>query len=119
MIAALCVFICSSTTFAAALTLPRTGQTTSYATGDDGDLKAGVAWPANRFTSGTGSEIDCITDNLTGLMWAKAGLASANWGSALSTINASNLCGHDDWRMPNINEFESLVNAGETIPLRG
>ena len=114
MIVAICVFICSSSTFAATLTLPRTGQTASYATGDDGDLKAGVPWPAQRFTSGTGSEIDCITDNLTGLMWAKAGLASANWGSALSTINASNLCGHDDWRMPNINEFESLVNAGET-----
>ena len=114
MIVALCVFICSSSTFAATLTLPRTGQTTSYATGDDGDLKAGVPWPAQRFTSGTGSEVDCITDNLTGLMWAKAGLASANWGSALSTINASSLCGHDDWRMPNINEFESLVHAGET-----
>jgi len=114
MIVAICVFICSSTTFAATLTLPRTGQTASYATGDDGDLKAGVPWPAQRFTSGTGSEIDCITDNLTGLMWAKAGLASANWESALSTTNASSLCGHDDWRMPNINEFESLVNAGET-----
>ena len=92
----------------------RTGQTASYATGDDGDLKAGVAWPAQRFTSGTGSEVDCITDNLTGLMWSKAGLASANWGSALSTINASSLCGHDDWRMPNVNELESLVHAGET-----
>jgi hypothetical protein len=45
--------------------LPETGQTTSYATGDDGDLEMGVAWPSPRFTvSG-----DCVTDNLTGLMW--------------------------------------------------
>ena len=46
MIVAICVFICSSTTFAATHP-PQTGQTTSYASGDDGDLKAGVvAWPA-------------------------------------------------------------------------
>jgi hypothetical protein len=114
VIVAICVFICSSTALAATLTLPRTGQTASYATGDDGDLKAGVPWPAQRFTSGTGVEVDCITDNLTGLMWAKTSLASANWGSALSTTNSSSLCGHDDWRMPNINELESLVHAGET-----
>ncbi|MBM2838631.1 MAG: Fibronectin, type domain protein, partial [Deltaproteobacteria bacterium] len=30
--------------------LPKTGQTTSYATGDDGNLKMGVAWPSLRFT---------------------------------------------------------------------
>ena len=52
MIVAICVFICSLSTFAATLTLPRTGQTASYATGDDGDLKAGVPWPTQRFTSG-------------------------------------------------------------------
>jgi hypothetical protein len=28
----------------------KTGQTTSYATGDDGDLEKGVTWPPTRFT---------------------------------------------------------------------
>lgn len=28
--------------------LARTGQTTRYATGDDGDLEVGVAWPVPR-----------------------------------------------------------------------
>ena len=28
--------------------LQRTGQTVSYATGDDGDLNAGVAWPETK-----------------------------------------------------------------------
>ncbi len=46
--------------------LPRTGQTDRHATGDDGDLEKGVAWPTPRFMdNGNGT----ITDNLTGLMW--------------------------------------------------
>ena len=38
------------TSFAGSVQLPQTGQTTSYATGDDGDLERGVAWPVPRFT---------------------------------------------------------------------
>ena len=48
--------------------LPKTGQTTSYAAGDDGALQKGVAWPNPRFTdNGNGT----VTDNLTGLIWLK------------------------------------------------
>jgi len=48
--------------------VPKTGQTTSYATGDDGDLEKGVAWPDPRFMdNGNGT----VTDNLTGLIWLK------------------------------------------------
>jgi len=61
------------------ITLPQTGQTKCYdaggteipcaGTGQDGEWQMGVAWPEPRFTvSG-----DCVTDNLTGLMWAKNG----------------------------------------------
>ena len=40
--------------------VPKTGQTTSYATGDDGQLEKGVAWPYPRFTdNGDGT----VTDN--------------------------------------------------------
>ena len=46
--------------------VPKTGQTTFYATGDDGDLEKGVPWPSPRFTdNGNGT----VTDNLTGLTW--------------------------------------------------
>ena len=58
----------------------KTGQTTSYATDNDGTLKKGVAWPNPRFTIGTGTVFNttnCVTDNLTRLMWARnANLAS-------------------------------------------
>src|SRR5215831_10404550 len=48
--------------------VPRTGQTTSYAAGDDGALQKGVAWPTPRFTDNNNGT---ITDNLTGLIWLK------------------------------------------------
>lgn len=93
--------------------LPKTGQTISYAAGDDGDLQKGAAWPSPRFTVGTGAEADCVTDNLTGLMWARASNSTLrSWVNALSYAKGS-LCGYDDWRLPNINELESLINAGQ------
>jgi hypothetical protein len=103
-----------TTLLAATLTLPQTGQTVSYATGDDGDVRAGVSWPVPRFAPGTGPEADCITDNLTGLMWHKAATSAMTWTDAIPTTAATPLCGHSDWRVPNINELESLTHAGET-----
>jgi hypothetical protein len=100
--------------------IPKTGQTTSYAAGDDGDLEWGVAWPAPRFTNnGDGT----ITDNLTGLDWTQdastpgpAGCspgARKLWQASLDHIqclNANNYLGHADWRMPNKFELRSLVD---------
>jgi hypothetical protein len=75
-----------------------------------------------RFTPGTGNEYDCITDNLTGLMWAKDAslLGQAIWDDALDKVAAMNgnnisatanaLCGHKDWHLPTVNELASLTN---------
>ncbi len=50
--------------------VPKTGQVTTYAVGDDGDHMAGIAAPSPRFTdNGNGT----VTDNLTGLVWLKDG----------------------------------------------
>ena len=98
----------------------KTGQTTSYATGDDGDYEKGVASPSPRFIDNGDST---VTDNLTGLMWAKnANLGGTmTWNDALSYANSLSLgisCGTPltDWRMPNVNELQSLLDRENYIP---
>jgi hypothetical protein len=100
--------------------LYQTGQITCYdsegevipcgGTGQDGDIRAGAAWPNPRFT-GSG---DCVTDNLTGLMWVRRlDTASRTWQQALDYAKALTLCGYDDWRLPNRKELRSLINYEE------
>lgn len=103
--------------------LPRTGQTTSYASGDDSSVQAGVAWPGARFTDNADGT---VVDHLTGLVWLKdAGCMSPMaWTAALTAANqlASGACGLTDgstagqWRMPNANELESLVDVSHSSP---
>ena len=103
--------------------LPETGQTTCYdtngnvitctGTGQDGDIKAGVAWPSPRFT--VSADGYCITDDLTGLMWVRSpDSVTRTWQQALDYANGLSLCGYTDWRLPNVNELESLVNAEQS-----
>jgi hypothetical protein len=112
-------------TSAAPAPVPKTGQTASIATGDDGDLEKGVASPNPRFTdNGNGT----ITDNLTGLTWLKNAscLGQQTWANALAAANAlaspNVACGLEDgsvagdWRLPNIRELHSLVDYGTSNP---
>jgi hypothetical protein len=62
----------------------KTGQTTSYATGDEGGLQKGVSWPSPRFTdNGDGT----VTDNLTELIWlqnANRPNSAQSWANVVS-----------------------------------
>lgn len=102
-----------------------TGQKTSYAPSDDGELQPGGEVEEPRFVSGVGEESDCIIDKTTGFMWPKNGklFAKTSWEDNLNKINVMNssssataykLCGHTDWRMPNTNELETLLNYAES-----
>jgi hypothetical protein len=52
-----------------------------------------------------------VTDKATGLMWAKADSAKGMaWKDALAYAQASRLAGHDDWRLPNAKELQSIVD---------
>jgi hypothetical protein len=105
------------------LTLPKTGQTTSYATGDDGNMQIGATWPDPRFAANADQT---VTDKLTGLIWSKEGKTpgpvacgsgtSKNWQEALDYVkclNRHSYLGKSDWRLPNSNELASLVNRGQ------
>jgi len=109
-----------------------TGQTTTHATGDDGDLQSGVAWPSPRFTKhGDGT----VSDHLTGLMWVDDGNSMETYypnapintdhglvntvsqalefiaGINDGTYKVTNAV-YSDWRLPSVVELESLIHHG-------
>jgi hypothetical protein len=113
------LFICTPG-HSGTIELPQTGQTVCYdflgdiipclGTGQDGDILAGVAWPNPRFEI---VNLACIVDNLTGLMWARDTSAlAANWQQGVVNLPSTYFaCGLDGWRIPNVNELQSLINA--------
>jgi hypothetical protein len=108
--------ICPAAANADQVSVAKTGQTTSYAAGDDGDLQKGVAWPDPRFTD---NRDGTVTDNLTGLMWAKDANAegSKTWSSAVDYSNNLTLGNYSDWRLPNIKELLSLFDYSQLDPM--
>jgi hypothetical protein len=122
------------------LHLPQTGQKKCYnlkgdemnckGTGQDGETRAGIVWPEKRFTNPDGSTPvtgPLIIDQLTGLMWTRdAGTPMAGsclggrmgWHQAMKYVkclNESKYQGYSDWRLPNLNEMESLINYEASI----
>jgi len=52
-----------------------------------------------------------ITDNATGLMWTQADSGDSTlWVDALAYAEGSEFAGHNDWRLPNIKELQSIVD---------
>ncbi|MCD4718610.1 MAG: DUF1566 domain-containing protein, partial [Desulfobacula sp.] len=50
-----------------------------------------------------------VADADTGLMWLQQDLSPVTWQQALALCEAGTWDGHDDWRLPNRNELQSLV----------
>jgi hypothetical protein len=100
-----------------------TGQTPSYAEGDDGDIQAGVPFPKKRFVD---KDNGTVEDTLTGLMWLKQAdcFRDRTWAEALMDANtlADGRCGltdgseAGDWRLPNVKELQSLIDFGTLDP---
>jgi hypothetical protein len=117
----------------AAATPIETGQALCYngegdtipcaGTGQDGELKKGIAPSFTDNGDGT------ITDNNTGLMWEKLSDDGSihdydeglyTWEEAFSVkiaeLNSTSFAGHNDWRLPNLNELETIRNLGTQSP---
>ena len=106
--------------------VPRTGQSLCYdaagkiisctGSGQDGELRCGAPWPEPRFEMlDTG-----VLDRLTGLLWrgnANLTLQPVVWREALAAVAALNREGAGRaWRLPTINELESLVDCAAHSP---
>jgi hypothetical protein len=52
-----------------------------------------------------------ITDRATGLTWMQADSGTGmNWEDALAYCEDSSISGHNDWRLPNAKELQSIVD---------
>ena len=51
------------------------------------------------------------TDPTTGLMWTKRGSGDVSWPQAVYYCRNLRLGGHDDWRLPTIDELSGILDA--------
>lgn len=105
--------------------LPGTGQTACYdgagetipcrEAGQDGESRCGLAWPVPRFHLQDGT----VLDRLTGLVWLQTATLApegTTWQGALAAVARLNMEHGGGWRLPNINELESLVDCAAANP---
>ena len=74
-------------------------------------VRGNTGYAINKFVNnGDGT----ITDQATGLMWSRNDSGTGlNWLNALAYAqaqNAANYLGHNDWRLPNAKELQSIVD---------
>ncbi len=63
---------------------------------------------------------DTITDSSTGLMWQQYDSRKGmNWEEALKYAESLELGGHDDWRLPNAKELQSIVDYTRSVQTTG
>jgi len=91
--------------------LKKTGQTTSYYTGDDGTYQTGVTPSYSRVN-------EVVTDNVTGLEWqdnVEAKTTRKNWADAQTYCSSLGLDG-GGWRLPSRKELVGLSDYGQINP---
>jgi len=106
--------------------LPATGQDRCYDSrgnvidcasadfpGQDGFYQAGCPNEGRYVDNQDGT----VTDVCTRLIWQKETAPGRyTWKDALEYCDALTLGGHDDWRLPNIRELQSIVDYGRSNP---
>ena len=105
--------------------LPRTGEKRcnddgipvrpDHLVGHNGWVGLGTPWPEPRFFA----RKDRVFDALTGLTWQVGNIFDhqpLSWSDGLEAAEALAQRSGQPWRMPTINELESLVDASEHTP---
>ena len=84
--------------------------------GQDAAFEIGMPWPDPRFLI----ETESVLDQLTGLRWLRhADLTAgpASWPEALAAVETFRReAPQHGWRLPNINELESLIDCSNHTP---
>ena len=130
---------CSGGVTRSTATLMKTGQTTSYATGDDGDIQAGrdtdfltlaevpihndgsptINTTTNRFTDTLGGQdyandiiLDWSTWNGINVLGYYKGLLATqdNWNNTLDIIDSLSVSSFSNWRLVNMREASQIIN---------
>lgn len=80
-------------------------------------VRGNSAYGNNRFVdNGNGT----ISDNATGLMWQQSDSKDGMiWQDALTYAENLDLGGHDDWRLPNAKELQSIVDYTRSLQTTG
>ena len=107
----------------------KSGQITSYRTGDDGDFEygRGVSFTGltcnnpfnntNRFTDQSGGQTysdNIIVDWLTGLMWYRIPNAIDTWNNAIDGCLSYTGGSYTDWFLANINQHITIMSWSAT-----
>lgn len=106
--------------------LPRTGQNLCYdaagniircaGSGQDGEWRCGVPWPEPRFEIIPDGVLDCLTR----LFWRRSANLTPQpviWREALTAVaTLNNESEQHVWRLPTINELETLVDCATHSP---
>ncbi len=68
------------------------------------------------------SDAGVVTDSITGLQWQDdysdngGNIKEAKWQDAIDYCEALTLDGHEDWRLPNIRELNSIADLSRVGP---
>ncbi len=85
----------------------KTGETRSIFPGDDGATQRGTAHSYKRSQG-------IVTDTLTHLQWQDSNIKSQTWNDANDYCKELIIQGVSDWRLPTVQELQSLVNLAYT-----
>ena len=105
-------------------TNPMGSEMTQFVRYVRGNTDYGVNDFVDKGDPSTGSgQAGTVTDNATGLMWSQDDSgAGMNWEDALAWVqqkNVENYLGHDDWRLPNAKELQSIVDYARSPSTTG